>query len=769
LEPIFSSFLQAGFECSTHKLRNGRRLDLVASTRHDRFVNQDYDRLVPLGIQTVREGLRWHLIEQTPGTYDFASAVEILRSAQEKGIQVIWDLFHFGWPDHLQIFEPSWVSAFADFANEFARLLKREMGSEPAFVAPVNEVSFVSWAGGDAAHINPYERGRGIELKVQLIRAAVQATQAVRAELPNVRLVSPEPAIHIVGNPEIPDDVAEAEAYRMSMFQAWDMLAGRIFPELNGHEGYLDIIGVNYYDRNQWWNHGTTIFQGDPHYRPFRQVLKEVYDRYHRPIFVSETGTEDFSRPGWFAYVCSEVREAVRMGVPVHGICLYPILNHPGWDDDRHCHNGLWDYALDDGSREIYLPLANEIHEQETIRNAPDQETSMEHKTLSSDHTDLICLSHLRWQFVFQRPQHLMSRFARHRRVFYIEEPIYGSFEGAFVKLEVCPKTGVCVGTPHLPEHHTSEEAESTLRRILQAFFETQAIHRYMAWFYTPMALNHFDWLKPEMTVYDCMDELSLFQNAPPQLRENERRLFQMADLVFTGGVSLFEAKRNQHPRVYAFPSSVDVPHFAQARSSKEIPADQAGIPSPRLGYAGVIDERMDLDLIDQAAARRPDWHFVMVGPVVKIDPATLPRRNNIHWLGMKDYQSLPAYFAGWDVGLLPFALNDSTRFISPTKTPEYLAAGLPVVSTGIRDVIRPYGDLGLARIVSTPDEFVLAVEQAMAYGMSLKWRERADRFLATLSWDHTWEAMDRLISEAISSRANVSGIESARGIAVHV
>jgi UDP-galactopyranose mutase len=265
------------------------------------------------------------------------------------------------------------------------------------------------------------------------------------------------------------------------------------------------------------------------------------------------------------------------------------------------------------------------------------------------------------------------------------------------------------------------------------------------------------------------MDELSLFQNAPPRLRENEQKLFQMADLVFTGGVSLFEAKRHQHSRIYAFPSSVDVHHFAQARSSTGTPSDQAGIPKPRLGYAGVIDERMDLELIGQVAARRPLWQFVMIGPVVKIDPATLPRRDNIHWLGMKDYQSLPAYFAGWDVGLLPFALNDSTRFISPTKTPEYLAAGLPVVSTPIRDVVRPYGELGLARIVTDCDEFVIAAEQAMVYGMSLKWRERADTFLRTLSWDHTWGAMDQLISDALRFRATVSEEENQGRLAVHV
>jgi UDP-galactopyranose mutase len=234
---------------------------------------------------------------------------------------------------------------------------------------------------------------------------------------------------------------------------------------------------------------------------------------------------------------------------------------------------------------------------------------------------------------------------------------------------------------------------------------------------------------------------------------ENEKRLLSKADLVFTGGVSLFEAKRNKHLHVYPFPSGVDVQHFAQARMIRESPPDQASIPHPRLGYAGVIDERLDLHLLDRMAALRHDWQFVMIGPVVKINPESLPRRSNIHWLGMKDYRDLPAYFSGWDVGMLPFALNEATRFISPTKTPEYLAAGVPVVSTPITDVVRPYGNLGLARIANTPEEFVLAAEQSMAFVLTVKRLHTVDAFLNTLSWDETWSSMWRLIKDALETK----------------
>lgn len=753
---IFASFLQAGFECSTHRLKNGRRLDLVASTAHDRFAREDYRALHTFGIRTVREGLRWHLIESVPGRYDFSTFQTILDAAQQTGTELITDLFHFGWPDHIDIFRPEFVSSFAEFSHAFARMLRRQGVAAP-FIAPMNEMSFVAWGGGDVEYINPFQRGRGPELKRQLVRAAAAATAALWSELPDARMAAPEPVIHIAGNPDIPGDEQEAERYRCSQFEAWDMLSGRLHPELGGRPEYLDIIGVNYYDRNQWVHNGVTLLPGDAQYRPFHQILLEVWQRYGRPIFVSETGTENEARANWFAYICDEVRFAMERGVPMHGICLYPILNHPGWDDDRHCHNGLFDYAAADGSRELFLPLAGEIQKQ-THKFEKDQ--VMVHDTACRrDEMDLICFSHLRWGFVFQRPQHLMSRFARQRRVYFIEEPVYEG-EQATLRSQVCAQTGVRVATPVLPHSYYGGPVHDTVKGLVSAFLAAEQVDDFIAWYYTPMALDYCPDLRPVAAVYDCMDELAMFKNAPPELCERETELFRRADLVFTGGVSLFEAKRSQHPHVHAFPSSVDVPHFAQARSITECPEDMRGIPHPRIGYAGVIDERIDLDLIREVAELRPDWQIVMLGPVVKIAPDSLPRAANIHYLGMKAYQDLPAYFSGWDLAIMPFALNDATRFISPTKTPEYLAAGLPVVSTPIRDVVHSYGELGLARIAHNAAEFVDAADHAMTYCMGLKWRERADAFLQTLSWDKTWNAMNKLIERVIEGRQG-SGVES--------
>ncbi len=366
---------------------------------------------------------------------------------------------------------------------------------------------------------------------------------------------------------------------------------------------------------------------------------------------------------------------------------------------------------------------------------------------------NVVCFSHLRWGFVFQRPQHLMSHFAQQSRVFFIEEPLYEDVAAPALKMRACPETGVYVVVPVLP--HGASHAG--IVDLLDKLIRDQNITEYVAWYYTPMAIEFELSVPPIVTIYDCMDELSLFRFAPPELHVNEGKLFDQCDLVFTGGVSLYEAKRERHPRVYAFPSSVDAKHFAKARLRSDTAVDQQDLPKPRLGYAGVIDERINLDLIGEVAARKPAWQFIMVGPVLKVDPASLPRHANIHWLGMKQYSELPEYFSGWDIATMPFALNESTLFISPTKTPEYLAAGLPVISTAIRDVVRTYGSQGLATIVSNADEFILAAEAILDKGLSggndLQLRQKADEYIGTLSWDKTWSAMNVLIQEVIASK----------------
>ena len=348
---------------------------------------------------------------------------------------------------------------------------------------------------------------------------------------------------------------------------------------------------------------------------------------------------------------------------------------------------------------------------------------------------------------MFQRPQHLLTRCARDcARLFFIEEPLYE--DGIAPHLRIETSRGVVVVVPHLPSGLDEVDVIRLQRTLLNEFLKREHVKTFVAWYYTPMALAFSDHLSPAAVVYDCMDELSSFKGAPAVLKDREAVLLSRAGLVLTGGQSLYEAKRHQHDNIHPFPSSVDVAHFAQARTVDVDPPDQALIPRPRLGFFGVIDERMDLELLEGVAAARPDWHLVMLGPVVKIDPSQLPRRANIHYLGSKSYEELPEYLAGWDVALLPFARNEATRFISPTKTPEYMAAAKPVVSTSIRDVVRPYGQQGLVRIADSVPAFVEACAAAMAEDAPARIRQ-ADAFLRQTSWDGTWLRI-RVLVEAL-------------------
>lgn len=363
---------------------------------------------------------------------------------------------------------------------------------------------------------------------------------------------------------------------------------------------------------------------------------------------------------------------------------------------------------------------------------------------------DILCFSHLRWDFVFQRPQHLLTRFARDHQVYVIEEPI---FEDGEPRLDVSDRgEGVTVVVPKMTHGMRPDAVEATLKELIDGFIAERSITNYISWYYTPMMSSWTKHLKPRAVVFDVMDELSAFKNAPQELLDREKDLFRMADVVFTGGRSLYESKKTQHDNVHCFPSSIDVPHFAQALTITEEADDQAAIPHPRIGFFGVIDERTDIELLREIATMRPDWHLVMIGPVVKIDESDLPRNENIHYLGGKDYKELPKYIAGWDVAMMPFAINESTKFISPTKTPEYLAAGRPVVSTAIADVVDPYGKNGLTRIAETPEQFVAAIGESLKDNAEER-RTRASKFLGDMSWDKTQQAMSDLISKVINEK----------------
>ncbi len=361
---------------------------------------------------------------------------------------------------------------------------------------------------------------------------------------------------------------------------------------------------------------------------------------------------------------------------------------------------------------------------------------------------DLLCFSHLRWDFVYQRPNHLMARAARDRRVFFVEEPVTEPTSTPHLRL--ADRAGLTVVTPVLPPLDGADP-ETVLRDLVDHLVRTERIDRPVLWYVTPMALPWTRHLEAAATVYDSMDYLPGFRGAPAGLLELEDELLRRADLVFAGGASLHRRMAGRHPSAHCFPSSVDLAHFGAARSGLPEPADQEPIPRPRVGYAGVIDERIDLELIRGVAAARPAIQLVLVGPLAKISAADVPTGPNIHRLGLKPYGELPAYLGGWDVGWMPFARNDATRYISPTKTPEYLAAGLPVVSTSIHDVVEPYGIGGLVTIADSVDDSLVAIDAAIAGRHASP--EHVDAVLATTSWDRTWAAMARLVDERTGDR----------------
>jgi UDP-galactopyranose mutase len=775
-----------GFEGSDHINSHGRPLDLVGDSGHRRHLRQDYQRLAQFGIRTIRESIGCRVTDGVAGGM-LDDVRRTADAAEEAGLQVIWTLHHYGLPAGLNLFDPNLAAYFSDFCDRIARVL-RGRSDGPTLYQPINEISFLSWAAGTTHLMHPYKGGeaeRGYELKCLLVRAALRGCDALWATEPDARMVHTDPLIHIIASPDAGDAQTAADWQQQAatlteqQYQAWDMLSGRIEPGLGGSPRYLDVIGLNYYHGNQWEHpDGRRLpwHLGDPRRRDLADMLQDVWTRYQRPFFIAETGHVGDGRGPWLDHVAQAALRCAARGVPLEGICLYPVVGRPDWEEPEAWHrSGLWDVAPPRAAasptgdeepehlaRVLHAPLAQRLmywtrflHGSAAPPPAPLTPHSPFPHSSRSSMTTLIVFSHLRWDFVFQRPQQLLSRLAERFDIVFVEEPMPGAQMPALERLMPC--NGVEVLRPHLTggAHGFHDDHIPQLQAMLAEYLTSRSIDDYWLWFYTPMATPLAADLQPSGVIYDCMDELAAFRNAPRQLLQRENALFKIADLVFTGGHSLFEAKRARHEHVYCFPSSVDAAHYARAADGLADDSAQAHIPHPRIGYFGVIDERVDLELIAAIADANAQWQVVMVGPVVKIDAASLPKRANIHWLGQREYADLPDLIAGWDVCMLPFALNESTRYISPTKTLEYLAAGKPVVSTPIRDVVTPYGDLGAVSIASSNAEFVAACAQALERSTQEEARHAGLRqsILAGTSWDGTAERMAGLIESVSASR----------------
>ena len=369
---LFNSFFIAGFECSSHLRRDGQRLDLLASTEHDARAIDDYLLMARHGMLTVRDGVRWHLVETHSRQYDLSSFLPMLSAAHSTGTQVIWDLLHYGWPSFLDIWDESFVDSFARFAAVIAQTVK-DTSDEIPFYTAVNEISFFSWGGGAVQCLNPFATGRAMELKRILVRAAIAAIQAIGEIDHRARFVTAEPLIHVFPKSDTAEDIRQAERHNEGQFEATDMLCGKLEPELGGKREFLDIVGLNYYYNNQWVDEGSNIHLGHWVYRPVHELLANVFTRYGRPMFLAETGTEAGGRAPWLHYVCDEVAEAHAHRVPVEGICLYPILSHSGWDDGRHCHNGMFCGVTPNGARTIDRRMAAELARQRVLFLHPER------------------------------------------------------------------------------------------------------------------------------------------------------------------------------------------------------------------------------------------------------------------------------------------------------------------------------------------------------------------------------------------------------------
>jgi UDP-galactopyranose mutase len=374
---------------------------------------------------------------------------------------------------------------------------------------------------------------------------------------------------------------------------------------------------------------------------------------------------------------------------------------------------------------------------------------------MTDNKLNLLCFSHLRWNFVFQRPQHLLTRASENYNIFFIEEPVFHSTDKNYFNETIY--NDVTVLTPMISSlAENAGDTNEIMEELIKDEINKRAVTKYISWYYTPMALEFTESLEPETIIYDCMDELSAFHGAPPGMIENERRLLEKADIVFTGGRSLFDAKKDKHKNAHLFPSSIDTHHFSTDNTQSE-PQDQIKIKNPKIGFFGVVDERFDIKLLDTISQLKPDWNFIIIGPVVKISEDVLPRRENIFYLGQKDYADLPGYIHGWNAAIIPFAKNDSTKFISPTKVLEYLAAGKRVVSTSINDIVFPYSVNDIVKIADTPEEFISSLEACFKNENDPEWNKNVKILLSNTSWEKTWREMHALIERTLKNKKVIS------------
>lgn len=758
----FSSYWQSGYEGADHINHGGIALDMNAANGHQQRAGEDYRLLQQFGIRTVRESIGWRLVEKN-GEFDFSIIEARVRAAQELGIQICWTLLHYGWPDDLDVYGDQFVPRFVRYCRAVAQFLKPFGGAAPVF-SPVNEISFTSWGLSVRMFrcLNMDHEHAARDAKRQLVKAAIAGCDAIWDVIPGARMLHCDPLVHLIGHDDDPATQAHAEAMRQLQFEAFDMLAGRRDPELGGAPRYLDLMGVNYYDTNQWeaaTGHRLWWHLDDARRRPLHEMLLEVHERYGRPLLLAETGHVGSGRGIWIREVAQQAVMARQRGVDIAGICLYPGIDRPDWENPQHWHrSGMWDLVArpDDPQARVLVPAYAQGLKQAQALTEQFCGSRLGQPARDGENAvpTIIVFSDTRWGCVDSRPQHVLSNIARYYHVIYVEQQPSDGARG-FVDTSH-PAPNVTVHRYHTPRTGSERDEDAWVSVGAFAADLLGGVAHPIAWFYTPMALPVLDAIDPALVVYDCASGLAAARHASQASAGREAAMLAAADLVFTHSASLRDAGRMRQDRVHCFPSRVDTVHFEQALDRTNGHPLQAQIAGPRLGFCGVIDETIDRDLVAALADAHPEWSIVLVGPLAGLAPEDLPQRSNIHYLGRHGHHVWPQFLAGWDVCLMPY-LPDRGPHISRTTILEYMAGERPIVSTAVPDVQALYG--GVVAIARDRHTFVAACESALDAPPAAQaaLAETMRSIAGAGSWATVADGMHELI--AVSYEAAVSGM----------
>ena len=778
--PPFRSFWMGGFEGADHLDSRGNPLDMVRANGHAEQLDADYARAAALGLCTLRESIGWRLTETAPGRFDFRRLRTAAASARRHGVQVLWTFMHYGTPPDVSLLDDALIDRFVRYARAVAMTLA-PLHDDPPVYNLINEISFLAWVASETSLMYPYRRdlvgretasseGNGLAIKRRLVRAVLGAIDAVREVDPRARFLHIEPVVHCVAPPDRPDLAPLAGEVAEYQWEAWDLIAGRREPELGGHASALDVVGVNHYHSGQW-EIGTDLrlwwHRADPRRRPLSDLLAHAWERYRRPLIVAETGHVGSGRAAWLHDVASEVERARAAGVPVGGLCLYPLVDRIDWEDAEHWHcSGLWSVApaahATPGRRLLHVEYADAL-------------TAWQHRMARGRRDDdpcLLVLAERRWDGLCGRLQQLLPQLAQQWRVIVVEPPLGDSCDDTDEALRFGPhlarsmhSPGVEVLVPRVPANGDARRGGAPREQagaLLAEHLRREGIEEPLVWITDPAALPLLGDLRAAGLVYDCeADRSSTHADA-----DCEAAVLSMADLVLTASPSLHEQLSRRHANVHWVPNAVDADRFDIRHGEDSEEADtvqrlQAAIGRPRLGFFGRIDARLDLALVGTLAAQRPDAQIVMVGPVDAAVRDGLPQAPNLHWLGAQPWSCLPRFAAAWDVCLLPYAAGAKMCGV-PGAALEFLAAGKPVVATAVPDVVRLFS--GCLHIAHDATDFVAGCARALHETPAAKAQRSLQirPMLGALSWRRQAERVQRLLADVLEARRRPRAYDSA-------